>query len=147
MFAPFTQAAGGVNQWLHCREPTPLEQQAVIRLNRDALSSAVANIETFTAYYVNVDPGLPVVEHSLTVRDVPVDAFWSISVHNAEGCFADNGHRMSVNSLTATPHDDGSVTVHFGGSDNRPHPEVLNGLWTFPSVAQTTSEPAPLIVG
>ena len=29
--------------------------------------------------YVNVEPNLPVGEYTLTVRDVPVDAFWSIS--------------------------------------------------------------------
>jgi hypothetical protein len=33
--------------------------------------------------YLNVDPGLPVGEYKLTVRDVPVDALWSISLYNA----------------------------------------------------------------
>ncbi len=290
MFAAIGQQAGGINRWLHFRVPTPLDQQTVIRMNRDTLYSAVVadirdgavlsipdagerylsvmminqdhyinqvlhdpgehtldmatfespyvlvaartmvdpadpsdveavnalqdqllltaasavpfstpdyDVETFTAtreavlalakgvgdfggafgrredvsairhllgtaagwgglpeseaYYVNVDPGFPVGAYSLTVRDVPVDAFWSISLYDAAGYFPDNGKPVSVNSLTATPNDDGSVTVHFGGSEDRPntlpvvegwnylvrlyrpHSQVLDGSWTFPA--------------
>jgi hypothetical protein len=105
------------------------------------------------AYYVSVDPGLPVGEYQLTVCDVPVDAFWSISLYNTEGYFQVNDRNAyNVNSLTATPNDDGTVTVHFGGGDDRlnllpimdgwnyvvrlyrPRPEVLDGSWTFPSI-------------
>ncbi len=43
---------GGVNKWLHIRQPTPLDQQSVIRMNRDTLySSALVDISkgaTFT---------------------------------------------------------------------------------------------------
>ena len=58
----------------------------------------------------------------------------------------------SVNSITATPNDDGSVTVHFGGCGDgrpnclpimggwnylvrlyRPRAETLTGSWTFPT--------------
>ena len=28
---------GGVNKWFHFRQPTPLDQQSVIRMNRDTL--------------------------------------------------------------------------------------------------------------
>jgi hypothetical protein len=110
------------------------------------------------AFYENVDLGLPVGEYQLTVRDVPVDAFWSISVYNADGYFeANDRNANTVNSITARPNDDGSVTVNFGGCNDdlpnclpimegwnyavrlyQPRPEILNGSWTFPSAAPRT---------
>ena len=45
MFAALSQQAGGVNRLLHHREPTPVDEQPVIRLNRDTLySSAIVDI-------------------------------------------------------------------------------------------------------
>ena len=91
--------------------------------------------------------------YELTVRDVPVDGFWSISVYNADGYFEPNDRNAySVNNITATPNDDGSVTVRFGGADDlpnmipimdgwnylvrlyRPRGEILDGSWTFASL-------------
>ncbi len=106
------------------------------------------------ASYVSVEPGLPVGEYELTVRDVPVDGFWSISLYNAAGFFEPNDRdAYSVNNITASPNADGSVTVHFGGCDDdrpnclpimegwnytvrlyRPREEILSGAWTFPAV-------------
>ena len=36
-----TRFAEGVNKWLHIRQPTQLDQQNVIRMNRDTLYSSV----------------------------------------------------------------------------------------------------------
>jgi len=103
--------------------------------------------------YLNVDPDLPVGAYSLTVKDVPVDAFWSVSVYNKDGYFQKNeSDAYSVNSVTATPNPDGSYTVHLGGDPDsvnflpinegwnyvvrmyQPRQEILDGSWTFPKI-------------
>jgi hypothetical protein len=88
----------------------------------------------------------------LTVKDVPVDGFWSISVYNAAGFFEKNAlNAYSLNNLTAKPGADGSVTVQFGGCEGttpnclpitkgwnytvrfyRPRKELMHGTWKFP---------------
>ncbi|MCP4620141.1 MAG: DUF1254 domain-containing protein [Bradyrhizobium sp.] len=91
--------------------------------------------------------------YKLTVpAKVPVDAFWSISLYNAEGYFQKNDlNAYSVNNITANKLADGSVAVQFGGCDGkipnclpimkgwnytvrlyRPRPEILSGKWKFP---------------
>jgi hypothetical protein len=106
------------------------------------------------AFYLNVTPpkndGSAV--HRLTVSDVPVDGFWSISLYNAEGYFEKNEQNAySLNNITAKKSPDGSITVQFGGCDGkvpnclpimkgwnytvrlyRPRTEILDGTWKFP---------------
>lgn len=106
------------------------------------------------ASYIGVDPRLPLGQYELTVRDVPVDGFWSISVYNAQGFFEPNDRdAYTVNNITGVRDDDGSVTVRFGdwpeGTPNaipitegwnylvrlyRPRAEVLDGSWSFPGI-------------
>lgn len=106
------------------------------------------------AFYVNVEPHLPLGEYRMVVRDVPVDGFWSISLYNSEGYFeASDTGACSINQITAQREADGSIVVHFGacGDDRpnclrimegwnytvrlyKPRPEVLDGSWTFPAV-------------
>jgi hypothetical protein len=106
------------------------------------------------AVYVNVNPGLPDGEYQLTVRDVPVDGFWSISPYNAAGYFEPNDRgAYSINNLIAARDRDGSVTIHFGGCDDgrpnclpitdgwnyvvrlyRPRAEILDGSRAFPAL-------------
>jgi len=90
--------------------------------------------------------------YKLTLRDVPVDGFWSITVYNAKGYLEANRYdTYSLNSITAKKRIDGSVTVQFGGCNGkianclpimrgwnytvrlyRPQPEILSGGWVFP---------------
>ena len=45
MLTALMAEAGGINRWKHHRRPTPLDEQTVIRMNRDTLYSfAVADL-------------------------------------------------------------------------------------------------------
>lgn len=96
------------------------------------------------------------VPYTLTVKDVPVDGFWSVSVYNKEGFFEKNTkNAYTFNNITAKPNADGSVTIHFGGDENatnylpimpgwnytvrmyRPRKVILDGGWKFPEAQPT----------
>lgn len=58
--------------------------------------------------------------YKLTVKDVPVDGFWSITVYNRDGYFEKNDQNAySINNLTAKKEADGSVVIQFGGCDSK----------------------------
>lgn len=109
-------------------------------------------LPTTEAAYVGAMPTAGPGDYELTMSDVPVDAFWSISVYNREGFFEQNPwERYTVNSVTATPNPDGSVTVRFVTGEPtepnsipvpdgwnylvrlyRPRPAFFDGTWTLP---------------
>lgn len=106
------------------------------------------------AIYLNVYPKRNdgTTPHRLDVRDVPVDAFWSVSVYNADGYYQANPlNAYSINSVTAKKSNDGSIRIQFGNcSANtpnclpimpgwnymvrlyRPRNAILSGEWKFP---------------
>jgi hypothetical protein len=106
------------------------------------------------AIYLNVTPvrndGTTV--YRLSVKDVPVDGFWSVTVYDERGLILKNSlDAYSFNNITAKRGADGSVAIQFGGCDGkatnclpimpgwnymvrlyRPRTQVLEGTWMFP---------------
>jgi hypothetical protein len=96
--------------------------------------------------------------HKLSVKEVPVYGFWSITVYNTEGYLQPNQYNAySVNTITAKKGADGSATIQFGGCDGEtpnclpimkgwnytvrlflPRPEILDGTWKFPEAQQVS---------
>ena len=105
---------------------------------------------------INVEPNLPSDKaYALTVKDVPVDGFWSLAMYNKDGYFEKNEYNSyGFGDRTAKKNEDGSITLHFGGSPDsinyipltegwnyvvrlyRPRAEVLDGTWKFPKLKE-----------
>ena len=106
------------------------------------------------AMYVNVYPEKNdgKTNYILTVKDIPVNGFASITVYNSKGFMQKNDLGInSLNNLTATPNEGGGATVHFGGCEDgrkncipisdgwnyivrlyQPKEALLEGSWKFP---------------
>jgi hypothetical protein len=87
---------------------------------------------------------------TMTLRDVPAGAFWSITVYDAEGF--PQGDVYNINSAFAVPEDDGSFIIHFGGDQGavnymdifenwnlslriyEPTEAYFNGEWVMPEL-------------
>ena len=109
-----------------------------------------ADAATYAGVYPEKNDGKN--PYTLTVTDVPVNGFWSVTLYDADGYMPDNGDNAnSFNNITAKKAKDGSITIHFGGdpkADNflpivpgwnylvrmyKPGPEILDGSWKFPA--------------
>ncbi|WP_295749845.1 DUF1214 domain-containing protein [Undibacterium sp.] len=112
------------------------------------------------ALYLNVVPPANdgKTAYTLTLSDVPVDGFWSVSVYNAGGFYQKNPQKAySLNNVTAKPSPDGKVTLRFGGDPRqpnylpivpgwnytvrlyRPRAEILDGTWRFPALVAVSA--------
>jgi hypothetical protein len=92
--------------------------------------------------------------YEVTLKDVPVDGFWSYTVYDAKGYMFESPQKAySVNNVTAKKAADGSFRIRFGGdpagADNylaiapgwnyvlrlyRPRKEILDGTWKAPEL-------------
>ena len=92
--------------------------------------------------------------YTVTVKDVPMDGFWSITVYNEANYLEPNDlGRNAFSNVTAKKNADGSITINAGGCDDgrincipitkgwnyvartyRPQPEIVSGEWIFPEM-------------
>ena len=150
--AALLQLAGSLPDMRYSAGAGPEDVDAVRRLIASAAGWGLNPDKD--AIYLNVNPeqndGKSV--YQLTVKEVPVEAFWSISVYNREGYYEPNDENAyTVNSVTGVKNDSGEMVIQFGDCGDavpnclpvvegwnymvrlyRPDDSILKGEWQFP---------------
>lgn len=76
---------------------------------------------------------------TITLKDVPAAAFWSVTIYDAEGF--PQGDVYNINSQFAVPNEDGSYTIHFGGDKKAAnYLDIFEG-WNFALRLYQPTEP------
>jgi hypothetical protein len=86
------------------------------------------------AMYINVVPEKNdgVTPYVLTVKDVPADGFWSVTVYNDKGFMEENPlGAYSFNNVGARKAADGSITIRFGGDPKQPNYLPVRAGWNY----------------
>jgi hypothetical protein len=123
---------------------------------RHLIGTAVGwgGLPTSEAYYILKTEPREVGRFQLSLKDVPVDGFWSMTIYNRDGFMEANPYdSYSANDVTSVADADGSVTLNLApegeGLQNhlyimdgwnfvfrmyRPRPAVLDGTWQLPNI-------------
>jgi hypothetical protein len=104
------------------------------------------------AYYIIESEPRELGRYTFTLGDIPVDAFWSVTIYNKDGYLEPNPFdSYNLNSITAQADSDGSVTLNLAPEGDglinhlyvmdgwnhalrlyKPRPEVIDKTWTPP---------------
>ncbi|MEP5322270.1 DUF1214 domain-containing protein, partial [Marinobacter alexandrii] len=151
----FRQLGAGLGDASFCNG-----KEAEVKETRHKICAAIGwgGLPTYEVVYAKNKEARALGDYQLTLKDVPVDGFWSISIYNDKGYFQKNEYNTySINNVIAEPNKDGSYTINFGEHKNGrknflpimegwtyvarlylPSVDVQEGRWVFP-------EPVPVL--